>query len=194
MFFSCKNSNVENQQLYQSNNTTFRHYLKKFKPVELPFTYTDNYAGKSVDMDQLFSLDNKSNDTLFLKSDYLEEIKCLGMLPDTSEFFALIYLYPAEDYYPQIVTYDKKGTIIDEASLLAVGCGSDCGLSSCSQIAMINKNLSIFCADTLIWEHMCDSLGQVIPNSSQIWINTKSGQISNKGKLMLEKKSIIKKT
>ena len=131
------------------------------------------------------SFDVKSIDTLFVKTAYSEGIKCFGFLPDTSKFFSLIYFYPADSYYPHLITYDRKGKQIDQTSLIVNGCGGDCGLQYCSETCIINNDLSILCADTVIWEYFCDSLAQPIPNSGIVWINTKKGKLTYNGKLKM---------
>ena len=181
---SCNSLKTE-KETSTTPSDTFRLFLKKFKIIELPFVYRNVDFKGNFDLDKMQSIDAKSNDTLFVKTDYSEGIKCFGILPDTSNFFSLIYFYPADSYYPQLITYDKKGKQIDQTPLIVNGCGSGCGLQYCSETGIINKDLSIFCADTLVWEYFCDSLSEPIPNSDIIWINSKTGKLTNNGKLKM---------
>ena len=183
-FFFCNKATTEKQTTNVPPDT-FRQFLKKFKIIDLPFVYRYVDFKEIFDLDKMLSIDAKSSDTLFVKTDFSEGIKCFGILPDTSKFFSLIYFYPADSYYPQLVTYDKGGKLIDETSLIVNGCGGDCGLQYCSETGIIKKDLSIFCADTVIWEYFCDSLSQPIPNSDIVWINTKTGNLTNNGKIKM---------
>ncbi|HYV92047.1 MAG TPA: hypothetical protein VE978_09705 [Chitinophagales bacterium] len=181
---SCNSGTIEKQ----SSNAppdTFREFLKKFKIIDLPFVFRYADFKESFNYNKMTSIDANSSDTLFIKTEYSDGIKCFGMLPDTTIFFSIIYFYPADSYYPQLVTYNKRGKLIDETSLIVNGCGGDCGLQYCSETGMINKDLSIFCADTVNWEYFCDSLGQPIPNSDIVWINTKTGRLTNNGKVKM---------
>jgi len=182
--FSCNNTTTE-KQTSNAPSDTFRQFLRKFKIIDLPFVYRYVDFKENFDLDKMPSIDIKSIDTLFIKKGYPEGIKFYSILPDTSKFFSLIYFYPADSYYPILVTYDKKGKQIDETALIVNGCGGDCGLQYCSSTGIINNDLSIFCADTLVWEYFCDSLSQPIPNSDIVWIDSKTGKLTNNGKLKM---------
>lgn len=181
---SCNNLATEKQTPNVALDP-FRQFLNKFKIIDLPFVYRYVDFKEYFDLDKMQHIDVNSSDTLFIKTDYSAEIKCYGILPDTSKFFSLIFFYPADSYYPQLITYDKKGKQIDKTSLIVNGCGVDCGLQYCSETAIIEKDLSILCVDTVIWEYFCDSLGEPILNSDIVWINTKTGKLTDSGKLKM---------
>jgi hypothetical protein len=162
----------------------FRQYIKKFKPVSLPFVF--RYSDTELyDFEKMFDFDPKSSDSLFLNPDY--GIKCFGILPDTTKYFSLLYFFAADSYYPALITYTKDGKQIDRVNLIVNGCGGDCGLKYCSENGIINKDLSIFCSDTIKYDFSCDSLGEPIPNTSVTYINSKTGVLTDSGKIKISK-------
>lgn len=186
VLFSCKTDNTENLNTTDQSDS-FRIFLTKFKTIDLPFVFRYGNFQDSLNFDKMPVIDEHSNDTLYVKENDLGEIKCYGVLKDTSKFFSLIYFYPADSYYPVLVTYDKRGNQIDKVSLIVNGCGGDCGLEYCSETGIINEDLSIVCADTIVWKFSCDSLGEPIPDSDSVWVNSKTGRIKDNGKLMIKK-------
>ena len=191
ILFSCKTDNAENLNT-SDQSAGFRIFLTKFKTIELPFVFRYGNFEDGLDFEKMSVVDPNSNDTLFVKEMDRNEIKCYGMLKDTSKFFSLIYFYPADSFYPVLVTYDKKGNQIDKVSLIVHGCGGDCGLEYCSETGIINNDLSILCADTVVWKFSCDSLGEPIPDSDSIWVNSKAGRIKDNGKLIMKKEQLLK--
>lgn len=163
----------------------FQQFLKKFKPVNLPyiFRFTDKEADN---IEKLEVLNSKSSDTLFVVSENLDGVYCYGYLSDTSKFYSLIFMFPADSYYPYLITYSKEGNLISQNNLLANGCGLDCGLNRFSENAIVNKDYSIYCADTVVWDYFCDSVGP-IPNSGMTWIDYKKGKVSRTGKITMSK-------
>lgn len=184
LLLSCNNT-IKKKEISSTTAGTFRLFLKKFKFIDLPFDYRYVDFKEVLDLDKMPTIDVNSSDTLFVKTEYSEGIRCYGILPDTSKYFSLIYFYPADSYYPHLINYDKNGKQIDQTSLIVNGCGEDCGLQYCSETCIIQKDLSITCADTVIWEYFCDSLGEPIPNSGIVWINTKTGQLTSTGKIKM---------
>jgi hypothetical protein len=184
LMLSCKNGNSV-QQTPDFLSATFRQFSKKFKLIELPFVYRNVQFVENIDIENLQPLDIESNDTLFIKTDYWDGIKCYGMLSDTSKFFSLILFFPADSYYPVLATYDKGGKLIDQTKLIVTGYGADCGLEYYSSTGIVNKDLTIFCTDTVKWEYFCDPTGEPVPNSGVNWINTKYGSLTSDGTLKM---------
>ena len=182
---SCNNTKRKTMQTTQPESTAFKTFLQKFKPIDLPFIYRETYSSTSVDINNLPKLDSNSSDTLFMKSEFPDETHCYGILTDTTNFYSLIYFFPADTHYPVLATYTKTGKLIDKTDLLVNGCGSDAGLTYCSSTSIINKDLTVFCADTLKYDFICDSVGEKIPNSGEILIDTKKGRLTRSGKIIM---------
>jgi hypothetical protein len=190
LFYSCDSHKVT-QQTKLDPQDPFKVFLKKLKPVNLPFIFR---ITPEINIDLANMVKLNAADTLFAKTQYPDETYCYGMLTDTSNFYSLIYFFPADNFYPVLATYTKTGKLINQEALSVNGCGSDCRLSYCSQTGILNKDLTIFCADTVKYDFFCDSLGEKIPNSSKILISTKTGKLTNSGKLIIgsEQKTEIK--
>ena len=159
------------KRAYFKNN-----YLEKFKIVNLPLTLrpTGNYPER-----RSLRTDSNSPDTLFYKGAY--SIACYGLLPDTSIFYGVIWLEPADLEYPVITTYDKNGEIIDEREINIGYCGDDCGYH-CTETVTIDKDYKIFSADS-VTSSDCDTLGHIIETSTKKYVIFKTGQINKNGKV-----------
>ncbi|MFC5272149.1 hypothetical protein [Adhaeribacter terreus] len=171
----------------------FSDFIKKFKPVELPFIYRlSSNDSVRVDFSKLAKLNAHSTDTLFLKAEYLDEIFCYGILPSTSNFYALIYLFPADDFYPVLVTYSKQGEVISQEPLTIKGCTSDCGLTYCSQTGLIDKNFQISSVDTIRYDFNCDDNGNLV-NEGLLMVDSNKGKVNIDGKINMGKVNNYKK-
>jgi hypothetical protein len=161
-----------------------RAFIKKFKIIQTPFFYQN--AQNEQLQSQSFELKNNSIDTLFHNVPDDAAVYGYGMLADTSKFYSLIYLQSADDLYPVLYTYSKAGKLLSEESLIVRGCGSDCGLKYCSSTAYINKDLSIYMADTLYYEGHCEHGDDFVPGDST-FIYSKTGSIGKSGKIQMSK-------
>ena len=102
-----------------------------------------------------------------------------GLLADTAGSYKVIWLSPADDYFPILVTYTKKGEKISEGGLTAEACGSDC-CWKCNQTITINKNLSIHSVDS-IKTCECDD-NEPKPETTRKYMVVKTAQIGTDGK------------
>ena len=185
--FSCgtepKKSDIGSDNQPQEPTLPIRKFIKKFKLIQPPFYYL---GGNIEDRykKQLFELKQNSIDTLFYTERYDVPVYGFGMLADTTNFYSLILVHTAENNYPVLYTWSKSGKLISREPLLVRGCGSDCGLNYCSSAARIDKNFSIYFADTSRYEGMCDSAGNYIPGDST-FIFSRTGSIDKNGKVKM---------
>ncbi len=70
--------------------------------------------------------------------------------------------------------------------MIANGSSEDCGLKYYSINCIVNKDYSIFCSDTVIWDYFCNENGP-IPNTAETWIYFKKGKVFEDGKISLDK-------
>gem|GEM_PF-1653056 len=191
LFSSCNNDKkaktADNGQNAIVETLPIRNFIKKFQTIQLPF-YFKGWNGNNIDKSKLFALDFKTTDSLFFSKQGIQKeidvtIYGYGLLADTTNFYSLIYFEQGEEIYPIICTYSKQGQLISNQSLLVYGCGSDCGLSYCSYAAKINKDYSIYFADTLKYDYDCDSLGNPIPNTDSTFIHSRIGKIDKSGRV-----------
>lgn len=160
-----------------------REFIKKFRIIQPPFYYLGGNVDNNYEK-QLFELKKNSIDTLFYNQPYDVPVYGYGMLADTSNFYSVILFHTADNLYPVLYTYSKAGKLLSEESLVARGCGSDCGLRYCSSTAHIGKDLSIYIADTVYYEGMCDSTGKYTAGDST-FIYSKAGSIDKSGKIKM---------
>ena len=74
-----------------------------------------------------------NNDSTFIN--YSGPAVTIGMLPDTSRFYTVIYCTAAACYMPVLTVFSKKGDVISRKEI-SKGCGSDVGY-------MCSENLEI---------------------------------------------------
>jgi hypothetical protein len=185
---SCDDSKKQNDnqilKVETTQITSFRKYLKKLQIIQLPFYYK-GWTDDKIDVGNLYTLDKNSNDTLFFDIND-ENIKCYGVLSDTSNYFSIVYFKIGDAPVPILAIYSKVGKLLDKQELLCYGCGSDCGLEYCSYTAQITKTLDIYIADTAIYNGLCDSLQEdVVKKIDSTFINYKTGKIETNGKIMI---------
>jgi hypothetical protein len=122
----------------------FRHFLEKFPEVELPIT-----LGEEAHHD--FSLTNDPLPTLMIaqyidlieggESDELTEFIACFQIPETGEFYAVVY-WKAElmAYQYVLATFSKKGVLIDKRTI--AGTYSD-GKTLTQSVATIDEDWTI---------------------------------------------------
>jgi hypothetical protein len=111
--------------------------IKKVGIQELPYSF-------DLTKDQIISkhdINRNSIDTLFF-DDWNGLVA--GVLPDTSGYYCFLYYSVGDALYPNLVTIDKKGNIIDKANICIGNCaGLMIDIDSCIDKVTINKDLSI---------------------------------------------------
>jgi hypothetical protein len=125
----------------------FRTFMSKFKVMRLPLTIRPMELGDVSNLPLLYG-----RDTNYIQAPGTDtasyRLYAYGLLADTANSYKLIWLSPADDYCPVLVTYTKKGEKINEEGLTAEACGSDC-CWECNQTITINKDLSIHSVDSI---------------------------------------------
>ena len=195
-FTSCNDEKPhfekETQNVEVNQTSPFREYLKKFQIRQFPFYYK-GWLTETFEVGKLYTLNSNSNDTLFfnIKDD---NIKCFGILEDTTNFFGLIYFRIGDAPVPILATYSKSGQLLDFQDLLCNGCGNDCGQFYCSYSANIKKNFEVYIADTSIYTGLCDSLEEnEIIKIDSTFITYREGIIAKNGKINLGQTLIVRK-
>ncbi|MBA9079878.1 hypothetical protein [Rufibacter quisquiliarum] len=177
---------IDSKNTSKTNTELFREFLKKFSPIGLPYVFRET-SETSADYNGLQKLDKNSIDTLFANAEFFDETYCLGMLSDTSNYYALVFLQPASEHYPVLATYTKEGKLIGQEDLINGACGSDCGLVECTMTGIIKKDFSILSVDSIRYEYSCDTLGNPIPNSGELIVIRKSGKVQGNGEILMGK-------
>lgn len=169
---------VKTQKKSSKTNLKFREFLKKFELLRLPLTIKID----EINLDPTKQLTEKDN--VFIKYQDPGAIYAYGILPDTTDNFKIIWLQPADDYIPIITTFTKDGKKIDSKYIGVGGCGVDCCFE-CSEVIVINKDLTTFSADS-IKSCECDSNGPD-ENTTRRYIRYQMGKILKTGKINISK-------
>ncbi|HCW06602.1 MAG TPA: hypothetical protein DGG95_04460, partial [Cytophagales bacterium] len=118
----------------------------------------------------------------------------VGILPDSSNNYKLVYCVAASCWMPQLAIFSKEGRLISKEQI-AQGCGSDCGygckdsliISSSSELKQIFEE----------WEYDCkqeDQLAKMKIRTVEItYVIGNSGKIESKPTESIEAKSIGQK-
>lgn len=153
----------------------FKRFISKFRLISLPYTINTDCFSPSKSLYRTF---NSQNDSLFIKE--TNHNIALGLLPDTSNFFAVIYCAPATCYIPTLATYSKNGQLLSEEQI-GNGCGADCGYT-CFDYVKINSLEDIVLVNSIeMFE--CDSLAQETPGTWEKTVEIKRISLNNKGKI-----------
>lgn len=123
-------------QIEGFKSTKFEKFISKFKKLSFPFKVnTSCYSPDSL-LNIPLEMDN---DSTFLN--YSGPAITMGVLPDTSRFYAVIYCTAAACYLPVLAVFSKDGNVISRKEISS-GCGSDVGYV-CSEILEIKSQNKI---------------------------------------------------
>jgi len=181
-FFSCQFNGqgeqvnlIENRYSFQSGDTLikFGQFISKFKLLSYPFTANtscyepDTVLSVPLDMD---------NDSIFIR--YVGPGVTVGMLPDTSDFYVVIYCIAAACYIPQLAVYSKNGEILSMQKI-SKGCGAGQGYT-CLETLTINSLKDIIVINNEE-QYDSDSSGIEISDTHKKTVYTNKYSINEKG-------------
>jgi len=161
----------------------FKAFVEKVGYVNLPYSH-------DLDIDEeeyKYQIDVKSTDSLFF--DNYENL-IIGVLPDTSGFYAILYYIIGDDLYPALKTFDKNGEEIDKQIICYGNCaGCDYECDFCSEVTTITSDLKIKIT-SCIQITRCDDDENKIPETTICKIYTTTGQIKPDGTISLKKEEV----
>ena len=158
-----------------------RQLYVKLPKINLPFTYD---LSKSEIVSNVYS--NRDMDSLIFEKDI--QVNIAGVLKDTADFFGFIYLVPADEMIPVLVTFDKTGRLI-EKNQIAQECASGCGYDCHSYVTISKDYTIIFKFNETIAK--CDSIGPI--DSTRIFCETvEISKLDRLGKIKLIDKQQIR--
>lgn len=183
LLMNCKNEKMKNDKTdnHISKSKDFETFLKKFEILNLPLVLELSKIQDVENITPLSKTDLKFIDIKDINPE-LDNVYPFGILADTLETFKIIYLYPAESYYPIIATFNKNGKRIGKENLNVGGCGSDCGFT-CNEYVKLYSDLKIYSVDS-IQSYECDSLGEK-ENTLRKYTRFKNGSINKNGKIIM---------
>ena len=123
-----------NENLERLNS--FKTFINKFKVLTIPFVAETNCY--EPDSSICFPLD-MDNDSIFI--DYVGPAITIGLFPDTSIFYAVLYCQAASCYMPTLVVFSKDGKRLSKEEI-SNGCSPSPGYR-CSDSLTINSMTDI---------------------------------------------------
>lgn len=167
VFFACKRE--------QGANEKFASFLKTIPELKLPFeanSYTDLPS-------ELYP------DTAF-KAYYDENAhRVYGKVKINDSIYAVIYLMPGDNVFPEIITYTAAGKKIASLDMVHLPGGSDGYSANGSSYMTMNKNFEIQIIDTLrSFER--DSLAVIIESSRDTSVTKEYYIINTKGEIEIQ--------
>jgi hypothetical protein len=181
LIISCGHPFINKQEkikLESYNSDTLillKKFKNKFKILTLPFcANTSCYEPDSASSLRLYPPD----DSLFAK--YSEVAVTIGLLPDTTNFYAFIFCRAAECYLPILLVISKDGKRLNEEPI-SNGCGADCGYK-CSD-SLVIKSMSDIVLTNITESYECDSLGNETPGTWEKKVDVSMFSIDKYGKI-----------
>jgi hypothetical protein len=167
------NPNIDRQK--------FNTFINRFKVLDLPYSF-----------DQLCTIDSTLNVKLDMDNDssfigFVGPCITIGILPDTSNFFKVLYGIGATCYIPNIAIFNKNGTKVSEDQL-AFGCGAGPGYE-CYDSVLIKTNDEII-HKRLEYIFQPDKDFQDVKDSASKEVNITKYKITKQGHII---KTLIKK-
>ena len=181
--YSCSSSSGDRLKNESTDTVVdFRKFLVQFPIRQLPVKI--NVFDKWVEP-ELISI-YKSPENIFLKENDRNSGHYWGMLPDTSQFFYLIYSVLSDGEAPVHAVYDKAGNCLDNKMINVGRCDGGGPCYSCTDDIVIGSDYSIMAVDTFR-EFICDD-EMLVPDSSKVKVSliTVKGRITN-GKIEIGK-------
>lgn len=161
----------------------FRKFISRFRMLPLPFrAETGCYAE-----DTTVSVRIDPDEYVIRDTPYAITI---GMLPDTSRFYALLVGVPATCYMPVLYVYSKNG-VLTALEQVSSGCGGGCGYL-CSDSLVIRSMQDI----TNIYSqesYECDSTGNETPGTWERKTEIKRCAITETGRIEVNMKQSSQK-
>ncbi len=155
LFDSCnlatKNDNHDEKSYRREQLKTIHGLIRKVGFIKLP--YSINLESLQDNYKVTYKLDYNSSDKILLEEGLHSDI--IGFLPDTSNYYGILYYVHADMTLIQLMVYSKKGEIVTNRLVTDCNCSTFGGeIINCKDTTTIENNLSIkyFHESTIIVE------------------------------------------
>jgi hypothetical protein len=128
----CQQYRQSNASDYSSNKYAFKDFIRKFGILQIPIAFNTTCFEPDITSSNELDMDN---DSTFIG--YVGPSITIGLLPDTTNFYAIIYCTAAACYIPTLAVFSKKGERLS-IEPISHGCGSDVGYR-CTDSLFINS-------------------------------------------------------
>lgn len=141
--FSCASKNNEKQNYSTTAQTSkaerIHDLIKEVGFIELP--HKTNFNDPT---DDAYKIEKYDKDSVLAHDFGTEDIYVVGSLPDTSNYYAFVYLTVAANSIPNLITFDKTGKLISKLALTEEYSASMGGNQlEIEEYAIIDKDLKI---------------------------------------------------
>jgi hypothetical protein len=178
--FACNSSSGPEQKKEATtakNEVSFNKLLKEFPVISLPLQIRIH---QHISAKGLYEVLSDSPENKFFEEK--NSLFCYGLLSDTTLFYSLIMLYPADVMVPQLFIFTKKGELISRTNLVAKGCVFECGFRKCTSDCLIDQENQITLVDTNDI-YSCDEDGNELMNKRNHYIIRKRLEVLSNGKV-----------
>lgn len=128
-----------------------------------------------------YATDENSSDTLF----FPQMAYLVGLLPDTSVAYSIVYYLPGDDLVPFITSFDKSGKRMGAQVLTYSGCaGCGCECDSCASVVTLDGQLHLEISDFLQTTE-CDADGNKVPGTTKKQYRSQIGRILSSGEIKM---------
>ena len=137
-------SGIENEKTTKLVDNQLRHQellklLNRIGFIELP--YIANYPTNSLKKNVFNCSQEKIS---LLKDFYGNHIEMIGFIPDTTNFYAILYITLETTQVPNLITFDKQGTLIDRKAITEENSWLFPGyIIKCEEYTRIEKDLTL---------------------------------------------------
>jgi hypothetical protein len=163
-----------------------QHLINTSGFIKLPLIFDANNENA---LNINYSVNPATDDSLLFE---YEKFDIVGFLPDTTNYYAFLYLSVGDMLYPTIVTMDKNWQKIDEKVICTTGCAGHAQLdvTSCYDSVWIYKDLKIKSISKVIGtvEMEDDSTSQVLNICN---MRILEGFIDKNGKINTKESNLI---
>jgi hypothetical protein len=163
-------------------NKPFKHTLSKFKMLDQNFKFDYICFYPEEDCKNCKRIDTKKDHPYFRKNEAMST--SIGMLPDTSKFYMLLYCNAAACYVPSLAIFTKEGKLIDDKEI-NYELGADCGFKNSNKVTLKSKNQ--LQSEYVEESYQCDSLGKPTPGTWVKFEETYVYSVNKNGKIIEEK-------
>jgi len=169
---SCANVQTQDNKIEAKKPIDF--FVSKLAILPSKFSYDLN----EQDGDDCYASD--ISDSLFFNT----SVSIVGLLPDTTDNYKIVYLQAGDDLYPTLKVITKEGKIVDDQSISYAACaGWDCSMDSCSSsIKIVNKGSVQRYLKTVITD--CDTTGSKLPNTTVTKIKRQLITVDRNGRIV----------
>ena len=171
-------------------NKPFKHTLSKFKMLDQNFKFDYICFSPEEDCKSCKRIDTKNDHPYFRQNEAMSS--SIGILPDTSKFYMLLYCSAAACYVPSLAVFNKEGKLLDNKEI-NFDLGADCGFKNSNRVTLKSKNQ--LQSEYFEESYQCDSLGKPTPGTWVKFEEIYTYSVDSKGKVIEEKvrKTIFKK-